>query len=142
VRSQFDYHLFTSISFFQSLCCLRERCSDDTRMRHADWLCQVAADAVPPSITCPLEQNLDATGSVGTVATYEAEATDDVEVASFSCDPPSGSTFAPSTTQAVICTAFDISGNSHSCTSSVTVGTMIWQPAYMLVALLNPNLQR
>jgi hypothetical protein len=48
------------------------------------------------SITCSGAESR-VTGSVGTVATYEAEATDDVEVASFSCDPPSRSV-APSTT--------------------------------------------
>jgi hypothetical protein len=78
-------------------------------------------DTAAPTISCPNDITVEATGPDGAVVVFAATATD-------LCDPapdvnmslPSGSTFALGTTE-VTCTATDSSGNSSSCSFLVTV---------------------
>jgi len=79
-------------------------------------------DTTPPEINCPADITLEATGPDGAVGTFTVSATDLYDKApTITIDPPSGSMFPMGTTQ-VTCTATDSSGNSSSCTFSVTAG--------------------
>ncbi|RLA68912.1 MAG: hypothetical protein DRG30_10720, partial [Epsilonproteobacteria bacterium] len=79
-------------------------------------------DTTPPQITCPADiSQANDTGSCSAVVTWTLPtATDNVGVASVTCDPTSGSVF-PVATTAVTCTAIDLAGNTSTCTFSVTV---------------------
>ena len=77
-------------------------------------------DTTPPTITCPSNQTVSATSSLGGVANYPAPTVSDNCGATASCTPPSGSTF-PIGTNTVTCTATDGSGNTATCTFTVTV---------------------
>jgi parallel beta-helix repeat protein len=84
-------------------------------------------DAEPPTVNCPA--NLTASPDPGqcstAIVTYSATATDNCNPnQAVICAPLSGSTFLPGTTT-VTCTATDGSGNSSSCTFTVTLGTPI-----------------
>jgi hypothetical protein len=54
------------------------------------------------------------------------------------CEPPSGSVFAPGTTE-VVCTAMDASGNSNSCSFTVTVIEGIEMAMHFTPEALNPD---
>jgi uncharacterized repeat protein (TIGR01451 family) len=79
--------------------------------------------AEPPTISCPanITKNNDP-GLCSAVVTYaNATATDNCPgVGTPSCTPPSGSIF-PKGTTTVTCTVSDASGNSSSCSFSVTI---------------------
>ncbi|MBI2986410.1 MAG: HYR domain-containing protein [Deltaproteobacteria bacterium] len=77
-------------------------------------------DTAPPGITCPVAQSVECTGSSSATATFSASATDNCSVGTPSCNPVSGSSFSLGTTT-VACSATDGSGNTSSCSSSVTV---------------------
>ncbi len=75
-----------------------------------------------PEITCPADVFATVLpGETSGVVEFETPlATDNCGDVTLVCDPPSGSVFPVGTTP-VICTATDSSGNTNSCTFSVTV---------------------
>jgi hypothetical protein len=81
-------------------------------------------DSTPPQITCP--SNIIQTTSLGqnnaAVNYPAATATDNCQIASVDCVPPSGSTFPVGATT-VNCTATDTAGNIANCAFTVTVRT-------------------
>ncbi len=81
----------------------------------------VVQDATAPAITCPSSQTVECAGPDGTVAVFEAAASDlcDTNVV-VSCEPPSGGLF-PAGITTVTCTAADSSGNKAECSFTVTV---------------------
>jgi RHS repeat-associated protein len=79
------------------------------------------ADNVPPTINCPSNLVVAATGSSGAVVNYTVTATDVCGVVSnIVCNPPSGSLF-PIGTTVVNCIARDTFQNSATCSFTVTV---------------------
>ena len=79
------------------------------------------ADTTPPEIICPVDITVEQESGDGTVVEFECTATDNVDPDPIViCDPPSGSTF-PLGTTTVTCQATDDSGNSSTCTFTVTV---------------------
>jgi hypothetical protein len=80
------------------------------------------SDTQPPTITCPanITKNTDP-GLCTAVATYTTPmATDNCSQTTVACSPASGSAF-PKGTTTVTCTATDTSGNTSSCSFTVTV---------------------
>ena len=78
-------------------------------------------DTTPPTITCPANQTVNATSPAGAVVTFEEPSvSDNCSVASVTCSPVSGSTFAVGTTT-VTCIATDGSGNTATCSLTVKV---------------------
>src|SRR5947207_2834152 len=79
-------------------------------------------DTQPPTITCPANQTAIApTGGTSTPVSYPPPtASDNCPGVTTSCMPPSGSNFALGTTT-VTCTATDTSGNTATCSFTVTV---------------------
>jgi len=79
-------------------------------------------DNTPPTITCPddITQDNDL-GQCSAVVTWATPtASDNCEVASVVCAPPSGSTF-PVGESTVTCTATDVNGHTKECSFKVTV---------------------
>ncbi|XXF81519.1 FG-GAP-like repeat-containing protein [Myxococcaceae bacterium GXIMD 01537] len=76
-------------------------------------------DVSPPTLSCPATQVLECHQG-GAKATYCAEAQDNCGPAATTCTRPSGSSFPVGQTS-VSCTATDGSGNTASCSFSVTV---------------------
>jgi hypothetical protein len=68
----------------------------------------------------PADFAVNATSPAGAVVTYQVIASDNVAVASSTCNPASGTTF-PIGTTSVSCVASDPSGNGASATFHVTV---------------------
>jgi hypothetical protein len=77
-------------------------------------------DATPPAITLPGPLQVPAASAAGATVTYTASATDNLQLVSFACAPPSGSLF-PLGTSIVTCAASDGVGNTDTRTFSVTV---------------------
>src|SRR5574341_416527 len=78
-------------------------------------------DAAPPDVTVPADITVNNDpGQPGAIVSYNASASDDGGLASFSCAPPSGS-FFPLGTTTVTCTAVDDAGNTTSRSFTVTV---------------------
>jgi hypothetical protein len=77
-------------------------------------------DTEPPAITVPDDIEADATNLLGAEVDYVASATDNVEVATFGCDPDSGAQFGLGVTT-VGCDAADTSGNTAEDSFEVTV---------------------
>lgn len=77
-------------------------------------------DSTIPAVNCPANITRQATSAAGAAVTYIASASDAGGLASFDCAPPSGSTF-PIGATTVTCVAIDVSGNTNSCSFSVTV---------------------
>src|SRR5581483_2632229 len=80
-------------------------------------------DTQPPAITCPanITTKTNTLGDTCKVVTYTTPTgSDNCAIQSVVCSPPSGSCFAVGTTT-VTCTATDTSGNTASCSFSVTV---------------------
>jgi uncharacterized repeat protein (TIGR01451 family) len=79
-------------------------------------------DTERPTIVCPTNITLvAATGQCGAVVNYATPtATDNCPGVTVTCSPPSGS-FFPVGTTTVTCTASDASGNSATCSFTVTV---------------------
>ncbi len=96
-------------------------------------------DTTPPEIVCPVDITVVARWPWGKVVTFTAAATDlcDSGVEAV-CEPPSGSVFAPGTTE-VVCTATDASGNSSSCSFNVTVIPAIAMAMHFTPEALNPG---
>ena len=98
-------------------------------------------DTTPPVITCPNNITVAARWPWGVSVNFEATATDlcdsQVEVVS---SPASGSVFAPGDTT-VVCTAADDSGNSTSCSFTVTVIPPVEMPLNFTPGALNPASQ-
>jgi len=83
----------------------------------------VRIDLTAPTLTLP-SPTVEATGSSGALVTYDASASDSLSgLDTFSCTPPSGSTF-PMATTPVSCSATDKAGNSATGTFTVTVLTV------------------
>jgi HYR domain-containing protein len=81
-------------------------------------------DVQAPAIACP--QNIIVPNIAGTCAatvSFAPTATDNCGAANIVCSPPSGASFPVGTTP-VTCTATDTSGNSSSCSFTVTVKDM------------------
>ena len=79
-------------------------------------------DTIPPEISCPqIDIQVDNdSGQCGAVVTFERPATDNCEIDSVICVPPSGSFFPVGVTP-VVCTAYDIHGNQSECRFNVIV---------------------
>ena len=78
-------------------------------------------DSTPPVVTCSTNIMVTAAPtSSSAVVNFIVTATDNVAVAMTNCVPPSGSAFPVGVTT-VNCTATDTSGNSNTCTFTVTV---------------------
>ena len=79
-------------------------------------------DNQPPSITCPgnITRNTDAGQCTAVVEFPTPTASDLCSPVTVNCSPPSGSRLSTGT-QTVICTATDSSGNTATCSFSVTV---------------------
>ncbi|WP_459910355.1 HYR domain-containing protein [Desulfotomaculum defluvii] len=77
-------------------------------------------DVEPPQITCPADRILITTQCEDIVGYPDPIVFDNCPGVTFSCSPPSGSTF-PLGTTTVTCTATDVAGNLASCTFAVTV---------------------
>lgn len=82
----------------------------------------IVLDTTPPTITCPANIVTNASpGQTSVVVTYPPPAvTDNCGVASTNSSPASGSSF-PLGTTTVHCTATDTSGNTNTCSFTVTV---------------------
>ncbi|HZE72335.1 MAG TPA: HYR domain-containing protein [Pyrinomonadaceae bacterium] len=78
-------------------------------------------DTQPPTITCPTNVTaVSPNPMTGTVVTYPPPtASDNCPGVTVVCNPPSGSTFPPGVTT-VTCTATDTSGNTATCSFTVT----------------------
>ena len=79
-------------------------------------------DTQPPTITCPANITTKTPTSTATcaVATFTTTASDNCPGVTVLCNPPSGSCFPVGTTT-VTCTATDASGNTATCSFTVTV---------------------
>jgi alpha-tubulin suppressor-like RCC1 family protein len=78
-------------------------------------------DNVPPTLTLPAAQSIEAEAAQGTKVTWQASATDAVDgPAPVTCSPASG-TFFPIATTTVTCSATDTTGNKGTGTFAVTV---------------------
>ncbi len=83
--------------------------------------CDNLQDTTPPVLTLPANITAEATSASGAAVNYTATATDNVDGAvAVTCAPPSGSTFALTTTT-VNCSASDSSGNTANGSFTVTV---------------------
>lgn len=83
----------------------------------------VLTDTTPPNINCPLPiiLNTDPGLCSKSNVTWIATATDDCDPAPWIvCNPSSGSTFQKGV-NTVICTAWDASGNTNTCSFTVTI---------------------
>src|SRR6185503_7474092 len=95
-------------------------------------------DTTPPQVRCPSNITAQATSPAGAVVTYIAAASDPCGLSSFSCVPPSGSTF-PCGTTTVICRATDSAGLANSCNFTVTVVCQETNRCPTAVAKASPN---
>ncbi|MFP2911941.1 HYR domain-containing protein [Pyxidicoccus sp. 3LFB2] len=101
-------------------------------------------DSTPPSLTCPANQVVEATGPSGAQVTYPpATVTDDVTASpTVTYSPPSGSTLPLGTTTVTV-TAEDAAGNQATCTFQVTVQDstplVLTCPANMVVEATGPS---
>lgn len=80
-------------------------------------------DNTSPAVTCPANIIADYSNNPGQCAaavSYTVTAIDNCSAAALVCSPPRGSVF-PKGTTTVSCTATDSSGNSSSCSFTVTV---------------------
>jgi len=96
-------------------------------------------DTEPPSIICPT--NIVTSTTAGTCVasdvTWTVTAADNCTNVTVSCTPASGSSF-PKGTTTVVCTATDSSGNTNSCSFTVTVNDM--QPPVISTCASNQTL--
>jgi hypothetical protein len=111
-------------------------------------------DTTPPLISCPPDQTAECIDGVATVTFPDPTASDDCDLASLACVPPSGSVFDLGDTTAT-CTATDTSDNEAECTLnvavvdtippevSVTGGGELWPPnhAYISVDLADCGIE-
>ncbi len=99
--------------------------SDPVSGNNIDTATTTVSDVTPPTITCPANIT-QATAPTcpfasGTVVNYAAPTvSDNCGVSSTVCSPPTGSTFPVGTTT-VTCTVTDTSGNTASCSFTVSI---------------------
>ncbi len=79
----------------------------------------IVNDSLPPVIDCPSNMVIN-TSCPDNPVYFDVGATDNCCLASIVCTPPSGSPF-PIGTTTVNCAAYDCSGNSNTCSFTVTV---------------------
>ena len=96
-------------------------------------------DTEPPKIQCPNNiTKANDPGECGAIVTFQPTVTDNCPGVTFSCSPASGSFFSVGTTP-VTCTATDASGNTATCSFTVTVNDteppIINCPANITVAI-------
>lgn len=101
-------------------------------------------DNTPPTITCPDNKFVTIpSGDAGAVVNWDPPAANDNCSVTVTCSPASGSTFGPGTTT-VTCTATDPSGNTATCSFTVTVNrapnctatpsiSQLWPPNHKMV---------
>jgi len=78
-------------------------------------------EPIDPTVSCPGDMNIDTTDPTGTTVTFSASATDNCDPSpEIGSAPASGSHF-PIGDTLVTCTATDSSGNTDTCTFTVTV---------------------
>ncbi len=77
-------------------------------------------DTEGPTIACPADITLPATGIGGAVVTFDTTATDNCPGVSIGCSPASGTLF-PLGATSVLCKATDAAGNASTCSFTVTV---------------------
>jgi len=104
----------------------------------------VEADDVPPTIICPTNM-LVLTANCGPVAVeyLPPTASDNCQLASVKCNPPSGSMF-PLGTTTVTCCAADKAGNTNCCSFTVSVRCptnciQVVCPSNIVVECTSPN---
>jgi hypothetical protein len=98
-------------------------------------------DTTYPNITVPQEVTAIASGGCGAVVSYSATASSIAGIASFTCTPPSGSTFPVGPDQ-VMCTAVDTFGNSASQSFPVIVSDTpptLTVPSTITAQVTGPN---
>ncbi len=84
--------------------------------------CTNGTDSFPPLITCPPNISIRTSkpGAASVIATYPPPAAEDnCSIQSVVCTPPSGSTF-PAGMTTVTCTATDPSGNTATCSFTIS----------------------
>ncbi len=107
----------------------------DTAKLSANGTDTVRIDTVAPTVTVPADITVDSTSPGGATVSYCASFKDATSgIATSSCTPRSGSTFAIGTTT-VTCTATDKAGNTTSKTFTVTVRTLNQTKAAILSSL-------
>jgi hypothetical protein len=102
----------------------------------------VKIDLTAPTLTLP-SPTVEATGPGGVVVSYDASASDSLSgLDTFSCTPPSGSTF-PMAATAVSCSATDKAGNYATSVFTVTVqdktAPVVTVPADITVGAAGPS---
>lgn len=81
----------------------------------------VAGDTIAPVLTCPSNRVVGCRGPSGTTVSYVVGITDNCDQNPILvCTPPSGSVF-PFGTTTVVCRGSDSSGNTNTCTFTITV---------------------
>jgi hypothetical protein len=82
--------------------------------RFGDWIrtTMLELEGDPPTLSLPANITVDATSPSGAVVTYSASATDPGGPVPFTCDPPSGNTFAIGVTVAS-CTTTNEAGTTN-----------------------------
>ncbi len=97
-------------------------CSADNASGHSECSFTVeVSDNEQPTITCPADIFVSASGPEGGIVDYVVSAADNCFSTSISCNYPSGSTF-PIGTTLVDCTAIDSSSYETTCFFTVSVG--------------------
>ncbi len=86
------------------------------------------ADTTPPSIVCPSNIVVKTCGTNSIVVTWSLSATDACSSVTITSTPPSGTAFAPNTTNTVVATATDACGNTNSCAFTVSVVRPVLKP--------------
>ncbi len=98
-------------------------------------------DTTPPTIACPVSQTVNATSLSGAVVLFGLPiASDNCSIASVTCSPVSGSTFAIGTTT-VTCIATDGSGNTSTCSFTVKVKNAAEQAGDLTALVQNMPLE-
>ena len=85
-------------------------------------------DTIPPSIACPSNIVVKTCGTNSVVVNWSLSATDTCSSVTVTSTPPSGSAFAPNTTNVVVATATDGCGNKSTCSFTVTVTRPVLTP--------------
>jgi hypothetical protein len=78
-------------------------------------------DTTGPQVSVPSDMTFEASSPAGSVATFQASASDLVDRVEAVCQPPSGSTFPLDKTTPVTCTARDSHNNTGRASFSITV---------------------
>jgi hypothetical protein len=95
--------------------------SNAARTTTSDPATLTVIDTIAPAITCSSNITTACTSTAGAPVTYTVSATDSCEGSvAVNCDRASGSTFPVGTTT-VHCEAHDTSGNTNTCSFTVTV---------------------